>query len=72
MLQFDCTGRGRVLCGERTAEIVVEPLQQVLGADVPWIGFHTFGEIAPLRGRTHYHACTAALCALYPAVITAT
>jgi len=67
MLQFDCTGRGRVLCGSRTAEIIIDPLRGALGAEVPWIGFHTFGEIAPLRGRTHYHACTAALCALFPA-----
>jgi len=67
LLQFDCTGRGRVLCGSRTAEIIIDPLRGALGAEVPWIGFHTFGEIAPLRGRTHYHACTAALCALFPA-----
>ncbi len=65
VLQFDCTGRGRVLCGERTTAIVVDPLQAVLGKDLPWIGFHTFGEIAPLGGAARYHACTVALCALY-------
>lgn len=65
VLQFDCTARGRVACGERTTELTVEPLRQVLGEDVPWAGFHTFGEIAPLRGVVRTHACTVAVCALY-------
>lgn len=66
VLQFDCTGRGRVLCGDQTTAVTVDPLQEVIGKDVPWIGFHTFGEIAPLGPTTYYHACTVALCALYP------
>lgn len=65
VLQFDCTGRGRVACGERTTELTVEPLRRVLGEDVPWAGFHTFGEIAPLGGAVRTHACTVAVCALY-------
>lgn len=65
VLQFDCAGRGRQMFGSRTAEHIVAPLQSELGADVPWIGFHTYGEIAPIAGETHYHNFTVALCALY-------
>ncbi len=38
-----------------------------LGRETPWIGFHTFGEIAPIAGETFYHNFTVALCALYEA-----
>jgi hypothetical protein len=54
VLQFDCAGRGRLLFGERTA-------------DVPWIGFQTFGEIAPVGGRARYQNYTVVFCALYEA-----
>ncbi len=65
VMQFDCAGRGRQMFGERTAEHIIAPLQDELGHDVPWIGFHTYGEIAPIGGRTFYHNFTVALCALY-------
>lgn len=65
VLQLDCAGRGRQMFGSRTAEHIVEPLQAELGRETPWIGFHTFGEIAPVAGETNYHNFTVALCALY-------
>jgi hypothetical protein len=65
VLQFDCAGRGRALFGDQTAAIAVEPLRAALGAEVPWMGFHTHGEIAPLKGTTYYHNYTVVLCALY-------
>lgn len=65
VLQFDCTGRGRVLCGDRTTAVTVTPLLGAFPVDVPWVGFHTFGEIGPLGGATAYHACTVVLCGLY-------
>lgn len=65
VMQFDCAGRGRQMFGSRTAEHIVAPLQSVLGTDVSWIGFHTYGEIAPIAGATFYHNFTVALCALY-------
>ena len=37
----------------------------VAGATVPWIGFHTYGEIAELGGQPYYHNYTVVLCALY-------
>lgn len=65
VVQLDCAGRGRMLFGERTTVDVIEPMQRVLGKQVPWIGFHTYGEIAPILGRTYFHQYTVALCALY-------
>lgn len=65
VLQFDCAGRGRSLFGSCVAEEIVHPLQRQLGPDVPWIGFHSYGEIAPAGGRSRYHNYTVALCAVY-------
>lgn len=65
VLQFDCAGRGKVLFGTRTAEETLHPLQKALGVGAPWIGLHTYGEIAPISGRSYYHNYTVVLCALY-------
>jgi hypothetical protein len=65
VLQFDCAGRGKQFFASRTAELIVHPLQRVLGTETPWIGFHTYGEIAPIGGVTRYHNFTVALCAVY-------
>lgn len=65
VLQFDCAGRGKSLFGSSAAEEIVHPLQQALGTEVPWAGFHTYGEIGPLGGRSRYHNYTVALCAYY-------
>ncbi len=65
VLQFDCAGRGRLMFGPCAADEIVRPLQSILGPAVPWIGFHTFGEIAPIEGRSRYHNYTVALCAFH-------
>lgn len=65
MLQFDCVGRGRLMFGESTTERLIAPVQQAVGGDVPWLGLHTFGEIAPVASHTHFHNFTVALCGLY-------
>lgn len=65
VLQFDCAGRGGVLFGSQVTEQAVAPLQAAFGPTVPWLGFHTYGEIAPLAGKTRFHNYTVALCALY-------
>ncbi len=65
VLQFDCAGRGRQLFSSGVAEQIVKPLQEVLGAATPWLGFHTYGEIAPIGRTTYYHNFTVALVAIY-------
>ncbi|MCA9668633.1 MAG: FIST C-terminal domain-containing protein [Myxococcales bacterium] len=65
VLQVDCAGRGRALFGSCFGRDVVEPMQQAIGQDVPWIGFNSYGEIAPLGGRPYFHNYTVALLALF-------
>lgn len=65
VLQFDCAGRGRILFGSAVASEIVVPLRASLGATTPWLGFHTYGEIAPIGDETYYHNYTVALCAIY-------
>lgn len=65
VFQFDCAGRGRILWGGGASAEIVAPLRQTLGAATPWIGFHTYGEIAPIAGTPYYHNYSVALCALY-------
>jgi hypothetical protein len=65
VMQFDCAGRGRVVFGERATEATVAGIQQALGPDIPWLGFYTNGEIAPIKGKTLYHNHTVVLCAFY-------
>lgn len=43
---FDCMARNKLL-GSRTDE-EIEAVQEVLGKDIPLIGFYTYGEQAPL------------------------
>ncbi|MGZ3420438.1 MAG: FIST signal transduction protein [Polyangiales bacterium] len=65
VLELDCAGRGAILFGDETTERLVDPMQRVFGKDLPWIGLHTYGEIAAVGGRTYFHNYTAVLCALY-------
>lgn len=67
VFQFDCAGRGYMLFGESTAALAVRPLQNAFDAHPPWLGFHTFGEIAQIGQRAFYHNYTVVLCALYDA-----
>lgn len=64
-LQVDCAGRGKVLFGASAGAELVAPLRDIFGGDVPWAGFHSYGEIAPIGGRVHYHNYTVALSVLY-------
>ncbi|MBI2393111.1 MAG: FIST C-terminal domain-containing protein [Deltaproteobacteria bacterium] len=67
LLHFDCCCRARLLFGGRTNEAAIEPVRAIFGHDVPYMGFSTYGEIAPLRagGPTRFHNYGAVLCALY-------
>ena len=65
VVQFDCAGRGSILFGASAASEIIHPLQEALGSSTPWIGFHTYGEIAPINGKPYYHNYTVVLCALY-------
>lgn len=65
VFHFDCAGRGKLLFGSQTYSHTVEPLQSRVGRAVPWLGMHSYGEIAPLAGRARYHNYTATVLAVY-------
>lgn len=65
VLQFDCAGRGKQLFGSQATQEIVTPLQEEFAGGPAWIGFHTYGEIAPVGDRTYFHNFTVALCAIY-------
>jgi len=65
VFQFDCAGRGYMLFGENTARAAVRPLQKAFATNPPWIGFHTYGEIAQIGDKAFYHNYSVVLCALY-------
>jgi len=56
ILMFSCVGRKLVL-GRRTGEEVAA-VQEVLGTDVPLLGFYTYGEIGPIDKRQEHLAVT--------------
>jgi len=64
VLQFDCAGRGRLLFGDHASEQILKPLQDGIGHAIPWTGFHSFGEIAPLSREPFFHNYSVAVCAL--------
>lgn len=67
VLDFECAGRGGILFGQgETSARLIAPMQRAFGKHIPWIGIHTYGEIAPVGGTTWFHNYTAVLCALYP------
>lgn len=65
VLQFDCSGRGKLLFGSCAADELVRPVQAIVGNDVPWLGFHTYGEIATTSGAPRYHNYTVVLAPFY-------
>jgi len=65
VLHFDCAGRGKMFFGNEVKVRVIDVLQDAIGKDVPWLGFFSFGEIAPVNGINHFHNQTVALCIIY-------
>jgi hypothetical protein len=65
VFQFDCAARGKALLREQQKLQLLETLRGRVGPDVPWLGFYTFGEIAPVGERNYFHNYTVVLMALY-------
>jgi len=67
VLQFDCCGRGRTIFKNETTANILTPLTSCFdGAKIPWFGFHSFGEIAPVKDTVLFHNYTVVLCVIYP------
>jgi hypothetical protein len=65
VFQFDCAGRGKALLREQQNLQLLKTLRQQVGPEVPWLGFYTFGEIAPVGKHNYFHNYTVVLTAIY-------
>jgi hypothetical protein len=65
VFQFDCAARGKVFLRERQKLQLLETLQGRIGLGAPWLGFYTFGEIAPVGGHNCFHNYTVVLTVIY-------
>ncbi|MBC7073823.1 FIST C-terminal domain-containing protein [Candidatus Parcubacteria bacterium] len=65
VVHIDCAGRGKAVLGTQVNEIAIFPLQETLGKDIPWLGFHSGGEIAPIGKRNFFHNYTVVLGVFY-------
>lgn len=65
IMQFECMGRGKVVFREQEKIDLIRSLQAELGAEIPWIGFYTYGEIGPVSSYNCIHNFTAVVAAVY-------
>lgn len=65
IFQFDCYSRGKSVLTEQQKHQNLHQLQNNVGTDLPWIGFYSHGEIAPIGQRNTFHNYTLVLVAIY-------
>ena len=65
IFQFDCYGRGKSVLTEHQKFQNLHQLQNDIGTSLPWIGFYSHGEIAPVGQRNTFHNYTLVLVAIY-------
>jgi hypothetical protein len=66
VLQFDCATRGsKLYIREQQKLQLLEAMRRKIGLDVPWLGFYTFGEIAPLGEKNYWHNMAIVLAVIY-------
>lgn len=65
VMQFECVGRGKVVFREQEKIDLIKLLQKDFGEDTPWIGFYSYGEIAPVMKHNSFHNFTAVVAAVY-------
>jgi hypothetical protein len=65
VFQFDCTARGKAFLREHQKLRLLEALRGRIGPNVPWLGFYTYGEIAPVGKHNCFHNLTVVLTAIY-------
>ena len=64
LFHFDCCSRGKLMFREQEKMRLLRQFRQAVGPEVPWVGFHTYGEIGPVGKRNCYHNQTAVVLAL--------
>jgi hypothetical protein len=65
IFQFDCYGRGRSVFTAQQNQKLLNQLQTAIGNDIPWLGFYSHGEIAPIGQTNTFHNYTIVLTSIY-------
>jgi hypothetical protein len=64
VFQFECVTRGQLMFREQEKLRLLKQFRQSVGPDVPWVGFYTIGEIAPVEEHNDIHRLGSAVLAL--------
>jgi hypothetical protein len=65
VFQFDCYGRGKSVLTDQQKHQLLHQIQTNIGDQLPWLGFYSHGEIAPVGGQNAFHNYTLILAAVY-------
>jgi hypothetical protein len=65
VFHFDCAGRGKIVLREQQKAANLAQLREIIGPTVPWVGFYSFGEIAPVGEQNIFHNWTAVVVAVH-------
>jgi hypothetical protein len=64
VFHFDCCSRGKLIFRNQEKLRLLRRFRQAVGPDVPWAGFHSFGELGPVGKHNCFHNYTATVLAL--------
>ena len=64
VFHFDCTARGKIMFRDQEKLRILRQFRQSVDPEVPWVGFHTYGEIGPVGKHNCCHNYTAVVLAL--------
>jgi len=65
IFHFECAGRGKIILREQQKINSLKNLQSKINNKIPWIGFYSYGEIAPVGNKNCFHNFTSIVIALY-------
>ena len=64
IFQFECATRGKMMLRDQEKLQFLRQFRQTVGADVPWAGYYTWGEIGPVEEHNLRHLYTSVVLAL--------
>src|ERR671910_2065217 len=64
VFQFECVTRGKLMFREQEKQELLRRFRQSVGPDLPWVGFYTIGEIAPVEEHNDIHRFASVVLAL--------